>query len=723
MATSAARAHDVSGRNHARARADTAHGTRAGTAAVWLDRGLETVWLTAAAFIPLIVLSENVFVNFTDLPKVTGLRILASLAAAVLLGHLVLKAAVTAPAAAAERGRRGPGGLFRWFTAEPRRLIILAGLSVVLAAAMSAAFSIRPAVSVWGKDPGRDGHGLYTTAAYFVIFLAIALRLRTAAQAWRLWAAVSLAGLAAALIGISQHWGLDPLSIGGTGGARVTGPSANAVFFGALLVGTMPIAAALSLAWAARRGVSPLWFLATVAAAYSFLLAAAFSGTRGAWLATLVAAGTFALLSWWVGGRKTALSLAAAGATAAVLVIVTVRFTGLEAANPQRGANLAPPSAAGSGLDAAPNTEVNALEGARINRQQISSGLSVRMSIWRGALTAFTQTPQVDGGRNMPGPVRSFLGYGPDTFRMVFLATSPNRYLIEQERVSAAHNEFLNRLAEVGAFGLLAYMALLGAAIWLGMRAISMAKGAGVYAAAALSAGLVAAIIGRMAEQMFGIPQAGDTLILWLGFGMLAAAPFALALRPAGQPVRATSLVLAHRAAARSRMVLAGASVTAVAAASLLGYLVWSKNIVYLQANALAEHGVTTFRSDPQQSLKDLRRAAELAPDVPLYPSIEALVLRALAERAPDAAVAQKAYEAAYAADIRALRMNPLDMEANFSAAFGAYQVALHGDPERILDAILIYERLAKLAPSHSWVPTRLAKLYEMVKIVPATGG
>ena len=63
----------------------------------------------------------------------------------------------------------------------------------------------------------------------------------------------------------------------------------------------------------------------------------------------------------------------------------------------------------------------------------------------------------------LPAPLRWLFGYGPDTFRYVFPLRAPGRVL--EWLTSAAHNDAINRLVELGAIGIAVYGTLGVAAV------------------------------------------------------------------------------------------------------------------------------------------------------------------------------------------------------------------------------------------------------------------
>lgn len=113
-----------------------------------------------------------------------------------------------------------------------------------------------------GRDNITLGYELYTFLALLVIFFAVALRLRTLDAAGRVFLVLMVAGGIAALYGISQDFGWDPISPG-EDGARSLGTFGNPIFFGAFLL--MAVFATVAVALQARAsGQTAMFVLAIV---------------------------------------------------------------------------------------------------------------------------------------------------------------------------------------------------------------------------------------------------------------------------------------------------------------------------------------------------------------------------------------------------------------------------------------------------------------------------
>jgi len=655
----------------------------------WLGRGLEACWIVAAVLVPLVVLPEQSFISITQLPKVALFRIIAGIA-------LVLMSARCVAGLGGGRALRWPGGHV------PALVIATAG--VLAATALSTALSISPSLSTWGKEPGNDGYGLYNTAAYVVLFLAVALGLRSRNQAWRLAGAIVLSGTLASLIAIAQHWGLAPLGISSTAGHRVTGPAGNPIFLGALLVLTLPVLLALAAALARGRGTPAWWWAGAGIGTFVHLFALLLTIARGPWLGMAFAIATLLVIAWFRLGRALAVKLT-------LIVGVSAGVAALALSIPVGGARAPLDEPSGTVSSKVPATEPTAVEYAEIMNRLVPSTVShnfaERWVRWETSVQLLLDRPQLPVGNTYPWAVRAAVGYGPDSFRYAFpLRAAPELMTV---LTTAAHNGPLTRAVELGALGIVASAALALVVARSLVRRLRSGRAGDVEAA--FLAGVAAALVGHFVEQQVGIAQVSDTLVFWLLIGLLAAAPAVFAAEEAGQPAKRPS-----PPGRRHTLVLIGIAAVTILAVGV-GMLTWVKNVGYLQADHLASASRPAFRADHVQGLQEIDRAISLAPDVPDYRNIRASMLRSLAGETPDPLSARALLVEAYESDRDAFELNPFSRNTNFIVADSAWGLAQIGLAGKAAEAVETYERLARLAPQHPVVWERLGLLYDALDI------
>jgi len=664
-----------------------------GGLALWLDRALEACWIVAVVLVPLIVLPEQSFISITQLPKVALYRIIAGIVLVLLSARYV--------------AGLGGGPPLRW-PARPAGALVMVAVAVLAATALSTALSISPSLSIWGKEPGNDGYGLYNTAAHIVLFLAVALGLRTRPQVWRLVGAIALSGTLVALIAIAQHWGLAPFGISSTAGNRVTGSVGNPIFLGALVVLTLPVTLGAAAAWARQRGTPAWWWAGVAAATFVHLFALLLTIARGPWLGMAFAIAVLLVLAWLRLGGALAVRLALIVGVSAGVAILALSI-------PVGGAHA--PSAEPAGimdseaLAAVPTGVQYGDIGERLVQTNVSRDIGDRWVRWETSLRLLRDRPELPVGNTYPWVVRSAVGYGPDSYRYAFPLEAPTR--LWKVITTAAHNDPLTRAVELGALGVAVYAALVVVAAKTLVGRLRRGEAGGVEVA--LLAGVAAALVGRLVEQQMGIAQVSDTLVFWLLIGLLAAAPAALAAPEAGPTAQEPS-GRGHR----QGLVLAGiAGITVLVVG--VGMLTWVKNTGYLEADNAAATARGALGRDPALALEQIERAISLAPDVPGYRNLKASILRSVAGATPDPVGARSLVVEAYESDREAFELNPFSRSANFIVADSAWGLAQTGLADKAIEAVETYERLARLTPRHPIVWDRLSRLYDILKIEEST--
>jgi putative inorganic carbon (HCO3(-)) transporter len=131
-----------------------------------------------------------------------------------------------------------------------------------------------------------------------------------------------------------------------------------------------------------------------------------------------------------------------------------------------------------------------------------------RLEVWNRALYGITDFP--------------FTGMGMNTFRKIVHVLYPLFLNSPDQDVASCHNQFLQTALDLGIPGLVAYMALLGTAIAMGVKVARHARESWIRASAQ---GLVCGIV---AQQIFGITDAIPLgakvgIFFWVALGLLAA--------------------------------------------------------------------------------------------------------------------------------------------------------------------------------------------------------
>ena len=304
-----------------------------GTAAMvslWINRGLEALWLLTVFLTPLAFLDQTYAISeasigYVEVPKIALLRTLAGLMAALWLiewgiqGRLPFEGLLGSPGQNFQPRQWFPR-LRGWLRDRPTRWLLLAVWFFLGTTLLSTALSGSRGVSLWGEVPGQDGYPAYTVVAYVLLFSVVATHLRTKVQLWRLIAAIVAMGTLVAVYAIFQHYGhdfLDLIEETGGGASEVSVFMGNSLFAGATLMMVVPItlaAAVLSvresqgaLGWSWSR-LRPFLLSLAVVGLWSAiltvqLLGITFTFARGPWVGMVAAMvgfiGLAALFAGW----------------------------------------------------------------------------------------------------------------------------------------------------------------------------------------------------------------------------------------------------------------------------------------------------------------------------------------------------------------------------------------------------------------------------------------
>lgn len=414
--------------------------------------------------VPLVVLLVVALVPLVFLPggadafEPHKVAVLAS-GAALLLAIVLVRAL----------GRLEAAGFASLFTLPRRSLAALradplaaAVLLFVLSSALSTVLSPRPMLSLFGVSSRPAG--LVTACATAGLFFGARAAASREEFVSRLFAAASVAGIAAALYALLQAAHLDPIAWQGAalshGIPRVPGTLGHPNNLGAFLAMTLPLTAHLALREPRGLRRSP-WALGTIASAAALALTL----SRGAWLACAAAGLAWVLLERpgsragrsASAGRTTMLLAGLAALALALLVLLTpagprIVARAREAADPR-----------------APTTRT-------------------RLLMWRAAAAMLAERP--------------LTGVGTDAFGLAYPAhRSPAHWAIEWNPGPVkAHSEPLQIAATQGCFGLgaallVAAFALL-ALVRLARHADAGVRAGGATAGASLVAFAVSGLTG-----------------------------------------------------------------------------------------------------------------------------------------------------------------------------------------------------------------------------------
>jgi O-antigen ligase len=337
----------------------------------------------------------------------------------------------------------------RWLWTDPvGRCFCLVAAAQVVSLLLSTFFSSHPALS-WNGGNWRRFGLVSQTAAVVLGFLIAATCSESGLRI--LLRAIAASGTAAALYGIFQYFGVDPILPAasyhvGEGVMTIVRPPStlgHADYFAGYLLYVVFAGAAL-----AATESKAAWKILGAAAAASGSLAIVLSGTRGALLG--LAAGVVSLWIWKRPRLRRRHAVLAAGLCAVGLLFYL--------------------SPAGLKVRAREQWALEDLHGG------------ARLWLWRDSLRMASQRP--------------LMGFGPETFGLEF----PRYQSVELSRAypdfyhESPHNIFLDALVSEGIPGF-AILAGFAAVAWLAARrAATQRQSTAPYLASALVAGLIAAL-------------------------------------------------------------------------------------------------------------------------------------------------------------------------------------------------------------------------------------
>ena len=666
---------------------------------------MEWLWLGAAFSVPLVMMPDTFMAGFIQMPKVFILRTVV-----LLLGVLwAWEWALSVPATSAASPTPETGLLARLragLRARPQRLIAGGAIAVVVIAIISAAASPVPRVSFWGIDPGWDTYAVYSTAAYVLLFLVVAAHLRTEDQLRRLFFVIAAAGTLAAVYGIGQHFGYDPLRSTEQDHTRAAMTLGNPIFAGAFLAMTMPITMALLLR--ARGNVSPLVHIFLVALPLTAqVMALLFTLSRGPWVGATAGIGvTLILLARYLGRETFSRALAMLAVAGAISMLVS----------------LVP--AAGVLNPDAESTVGGRLAG--IIEETTSGGLSSRLIIWQTAGRVSTTVPWVDTGLYPELPdlavrgLRPIIGYGPDMFPYAYQLIGETR--ATSSLIAHGHNFLVHTMVELGLLGVAAYLTIAAGVAFVLMRALRSLAGGGVsFGRAMLTIGLVGALVGRAGEQFTGKAQVSDLLVMWALLGVVAALAHIAGGDKGDAPDPDAPSQRRRGAAGRSAVpsiapVKIGLAVGLAIVVSVLWWQETARPVLASRDAALADQALQ--RGDLDEGFARMSSALERQPASALFRVRRGDALSQLARRQPTDQAKLTLLREAEAEARLGLAWNPLDQRVWSRLGEYSREVALlDGGEDSAQRALHINRLLTDLLPGYwqalgalAWAQVRLGQ-------------
>jgi len=393
--------------------------------------------------------------------------------------------------------------LFRWLDRNPSRWLVAAFAAWIAAQALSTLLSPLPAISLLGAEDSRSGYNLYDNISLFVVFTSVAFRFRSERNLKLLVYSLISSGTIAAIYGIAQHFGWDPLG-DGESRTRVWSSFGNPLNFGAYMVMTIPATLAMAIP---NRNHQYLWLGVIVVALGLQLSGLWYTGGRGPYISFAVALIAFGLITVLVDQTKSFVrtgTIFVAGLLVAIIIIVLP--------SPHDDTGLERVLSIGDQIAGTNDTSGGA-----------ASGLDARFDIWGSTFDLATSwdTPQDDSG--LRAALRPVFGLGPDMYVYSYaIAANPHSGI---DLVDHPHNYELQLLVEQGLVGVLLFIGAVLALLMIIYRLITQAKSANgeIDFKIVLLLAITPSIIGKLVEMQTGVSRVSDLVMTFALFGAIAA--------------------------------------------------------------------------------------------------------------------------------------------------------------------------------------------------------
>jgi len=589
--------------------------------------------------VPLSFSGKNWLFFFTE-PKQYFLHLAA-------LTTVVLWAAEWAFAArgpeVAKSDRRPPWDLMGWAKRSPWRWALVFAGAFLFWHLLSTLYSPLPVLSALGRDPNNPGAEFYSTFSVIVIFLAVALRVRTQQQVRRILIVIAVTGSLTGAYGVAQYFGWDPIGYGAKLD-RVYSTFGNPIYFGSFLIMSIPMTFALALAGDLRgRWWLPAQVVLLVVALGVQLAGLWFTGSRGPWISAAVAFALMGVASLMWFRRPQIIRAAAvwAGVIAVALVLILVP-AGSRRELGRLTSIVQEVTGAAEAVTAEPQPE-----GSRTLDQPVGT-FGARVLGWQASLRLATSWKSVYDESALARSLRPALGYGPEMGLYNFQLEVPTQ--AEFRPLSNSHNFALHILVENGWGGITLFLVMLllcaAAAVMVIRRKV--ARGRTSDWLAVVSVAMLAALAGRVVEQTTGIARLSDLVLFWTLLGLLIA--FArVGELPEEPPSSVTQQRERRRPKSAAPLDRPLAASVAIATSICAVVLFIAVDVQALRASRLAARGdVSVVKKEANTAYQRYAEAASLNPNVEAYSIVLNRLLRNTANDNPDKGGAMKSLGPAY---------------------------------------------------------------------------
>jgi tetratricopeptide (TPR) repeat protein len=382
--------------------------------------------------------------------------------------------------------------LVAWSRGNAARYALVAAFAWVAVQIFSTLLSQLPVISFYGGDEARSGYNLYDLLSMWVIFFSVAVRFRSLATLEKfVWVLVG-SGSIAALYGILQHFGWDPIG-GNQDQLRVISSFGNTLNFGAYMVMAVPATLALSYKYTTlprtrNRDLTLLAFTIALTLQTSGLW---FAGGRGPFVGAGASLVSFAIIGAVLFSPRQMIRPAISLVVAAVLTAIIVALP-----SPTGDVGLERALSIGDQIRPTVSSSTN-----------IVGGLQGRFNIWESTLDQATSwhTPLEEPAVNKA--LRPLFGLGPDMF--VYSWGFVGKPQSDLAMVDHAHNFLLQIMIEQGFLGLVAFI-LLGVLVAIAILTVVLKLRGKSDPLVFIALALFPAVIGKSVELQTGVSRVSD---------------------------------------------------------------------------------------------------------------------------------------------------------------------------------------------------------------------
>lgn len=627
-------------------------------------RALEGVWLAVIFLLPLFFnpLSHQIFY----LNKALLLQFLVIVMLALTVGDWIYS----------KSSHRWP----RWkdIITSPLHLAILAfGLWVTLATVAS----ITPNISFWGS--WARAAGLLTLLCWMLFFLIIAQQIRHRAQLRRAIYALLLSSAMVSVLGILQYYLPDFLyNVHSTFGGRAFSTTGNPLSLSAFLAMVIPLNMAFIVAhWSQRKEGRDTAMLVALCALlvlqFWCLSLAQYSGTI---LLFVIAPIVFLILLGIIKRKKLLLGLGTicllALAIMAVLLVVPGLFPSTSIKIPEAE-------------DASPI----------ITSVRLETTLDTRISYWRTASDIVLKSPEVPFSNDALHSLRSFIGYGPETFTAVSQLYFPQEhstdYTKESLLIDRPHNHYLYLATTVGLIGLAGFIAILATYFYLLFRYLHNATSGFDKL---LIIGLMAGMAQYMVDMLFDPSTLSPELVFWLMLGMV---PVIGRLTSSDESAKANAREVSNSTRTRFYLSIGCAAMLIVAGIGL--------TIRPFLADMQLQKGIDLHASHDGSAIFAFNEAVKINPEEAAYWGAQGAYVFDIARMAGEESVKSQLLAFSTASYEQARELDPY-IAFHYSSLADVYVYwAQEGATDKWSTALSLYDKAVQLFPDNAVIYNKWA--------------